>query len=110
MGHQGNHKIVKYLLNVFSEGKKEQLIEYLMQGDKDKDTALHLAADNGNQKIVELLLNVFSKQDQEKFIDFLMKENESTHTALFIASKNKHETIVKLFCQKLTDSTEPIIV
>ena len=72
-----NDEIVQLLLNVFGKEEEEKLIEYLMLGDENKHTALHMASCRGNQKIVELLLNVFKEEKKDKLIEYVMKEDEN---------------------------------
>jgi len=82
----------------------KKLIEYLLQENKDKNTALHFASNNGHEEIAIALLNVFSKKELKKLIEYLMKVNELKLTALQIASKCGHEEIVKLLSQKVANA------
>jgi len=91
---KGNEEIVQILLNAFIEDKNENLIEYLMKKNQEKETTLHLASKNGNVKNVELLFNVFGKREIDKELTKnLMKQN-----------KFNEDTIERLNIKFLLDS------
>lgn len=94
-------------MNVFGKEEKEKLIEFLMQGDISKCTALHRAAQTGHEGIVNSLLKVFvGKKDNDELIEFLLKKNKHNHTALSLASQQGNKKIKKLLSQKLTKATK----
>lgn len=92
------------MLSVFGEEEKVKLFEFLMQEDKDEDTAIHLASDMEHEGIVIFLLTEFGKQDQKQLVDYLMKENGLQFTAFDIAVNHGNEKIFTLLFQKLMNA------
>merc|ERR1712034_132455 len=86
--------------NVFGKDVNEKLIEYVIQEDGMKHTALHSASRLGYQEIVTLLLNTFSKDKSKQLVQYLMKENEMGIRALHLAALEEHVEIVKLLSEK----------
>jgi hypothetical protein len=74
----GSEEIVKLLLDVFIEDKKENLIKYVMKENQEKDTALHLASLKGHAETVKVLLNAFNEKqnDSKELIEYLMKQKQ----------------------------------
>merc|ERR1711925_26465 len=96
--NSGHYGIVQLLLNTFSPGKKDKLIEYVTKEAYKKYTALHMACFNGHDGIVELLLNTFNEGEKDKLIQYVRKEDHINHTAFHFASfaVKKHPRIINL--------------
>merc|ERR1711925_30962 len=94
----GSEEIVKLLLNKFGEipKDKENLIDFVMKENENKNTVLHLASSEAQKEIVKNLLKAFGtdKTDNKKLIEFVMKENEFKQTALHYASRKGDEEII----------------
>jgi len=93
---EGDEERVQLLLNAFPKEENEKMIEYVMQENNEKYTALHFASYKGYEKVVTLLLNVFGKDKNTKVIEYVMKEDQNKNTALHFASLNGHQEIVTL--------------
>ena len=73
-------KYVKMVVDTaFYKEENGKLIEFLMKGNDQNMTALHLATDS---RIVKFLLGAFSPEEKKKLIEYVMKENENKITAL----------------------------
>jgi ankyrin repeat protein len=77
-----NVEMVQFLFELFDD--KDKLIEYMMQEDESKNTALHLAVGDENKELVKLLLNQFG--EDERLNKYLKKQNEDGWTAFSLAS------------------------
>jgi len=77
-----NVEMVQFLFELFDD--KDKLIEYMMQEDESKNTALHHAVGDENKELVKLLLNQFG--EDERLNKYLKKQNEDGWTAFSLAS------------------------
>merc|ERR1712034_221872 len=88
----GDEEIVNSLLNIFDEEEEvEKLIEYLMNENENKETALNSAANNKHEKIVELLSQKLTNAINLKILCDLQKVTQmfKNHKIIYTDEKKK---------------------